>query len=114
MAHNHILIKNSCTILTLIKSLIASGQNSVWSVIPGRLMQIDVSSADVVWGVNSAHHIYLGKDRWQLISGLLIHVSFGDAGVWGVNKQNLIYYRKGVSSENLEGTKWHNTNGKDN
>ena len=85
-------------------------------MIPGRLMQVDVSSADVVWGVNSSHFIFLrvgSQGKWKQIGGLLKHVSVGEAGVWGVNKHDEIWYREGVSSSNVAGTKWKKVDGED-
>ena len=98
------------------KCLIVPGNNPVWSVIPGRLMQVDVSPADVVWSVNSAHFIFLrvgSQGKWKQIGGLLKHVSVGEAGVWGVNKHDEIWYREGVSSSNVAGTKWEKVDGED-
>jgi hypothetical protein len=85
-------------------------------MIPGRLMQVDVSPAEVVWGVNSAHFIYLrvgSQGNWKHIRGLLKHVSVGEAGVWGVNKYDEIWYREGVSSSNVAGTRWQKLGGED-
>ena len=88
----------------------------VWSVIPGRLMQVDVSPAnDEVWGVSSYQRIWRyirSRETWQRIPGSLKHVSVDEAGVWGVNKYNQIWYRKGVGSTcDSAGVGWIKTNG---
>ncbi|XP_028395858.1 uncharacterized protein LOC114519877 [Dendronephthya gigantea] len=83
-----------------------------WTLIPNRnLDQLDVNHFGVVWGVNSAHLIFNGPDTWRSIPGLLKHVSVGNAGVWGVNSNNHIFYREGVTSSNLAGTSWSHVPG---
>jgi uncharacterized protein (AIM24 family) len=100
-----------------LKYLTILGNTPVWSEIPGRLIQVDVSPAEVVWGVNSDHMIFL-KDgttgKWRPIPGLLKHVSVGNAGVWGVNEKDQIWYRTGVSPGCLRGTGWLHIRGEDN
>ena len=85
----------------------------LWKIIGGQLMELDVSPADIVWGVNSGHNIYLRQGSvWKPISGSLKHVSVGSSGVWGVNRLDYIYYRNGVSTTNLIGAGWNRTDGK--
>ncbi|XP_025104985.1 lectin L6-like isoform X1 [Pomacea canaliculata] len=44
---------------------------------------------------------------WRKVEGSLKHVSIGRAGVWGVNADDLIYYREGTyQAPNATGTKW--------
>jgi hypothetical protein len=77
-------------------------------------MQVDVSPADVVWGVTSARYIFLrvgSQGKWKHIRGSLKHVSVGGSGVWGVSKYNTIWYREGVSSSNVAGTGWRKVDG---
>ena len=83
----------------------------MWSTIPGRLKQVDVSGENFAWGVNSKGDIWLRaglRARWKLISKNKnwTHVSVGGAGVWGVEKNGCVYYLKGVSSNKPEGTEW--------
>jgi hypothetical protein len=101
------------------KGFIALGQTSTWSRVPGKLVQLDVTRADVVYGVNRHRLIYVGYDAraqhpWQRLPGTLKHVSAGYAGLWGVNIHDRIYYRTGVSSQNLAGTGWRGIDGEDN
>ncbi|KAK1155404.1 fish-egg lectin-like, partial [Acipenser oxyrinchus oxyrinchus] len=55
------------------------------------LKQIDVSNGQV-FGVNSEDSIFTRYgNNWVQLPGALKHVTVGPAGVWGVNKNNLIY-----------------------
>jgi hypothetical protein len=73
----------------------------------GKLRELDVSPSDVVWSVNSGHSIYIRLGtRWKKVTGKLKHVSVGNAGVWGVNRFDRIYFREGVTTSNLAGTTW--------
>ena len=91
-----------------------AGENPNWSTVPGRLKQLDVSPANIVWGVNRHDNIYMLNNRnsWKHIGGLLKHVSVGSSGVWGVNSGDNIYYRKGVTLSNPAGTQWKHIGGK--
>ena len=83
--------------------------NPNWSAIPGKCTQIDVSPADVTWGVNSRHHIYMRSksgNGWLKVGGGLTHVTVGHAGVWGVNIHKNIYYREGITLSSLVGSSW--------
>ncbi|CAB4025803.1 Hypothetical predicted protein, partial [Paramuricea clavata] len=80
-----------------------------WPIIPGSLKQIDHGLSTAVWGVNRHDAIYrLKNDKlgWQRIAGALTHVSAGEAGIWGVNGYEHIYYRIGVTENNPSGTSW--------
>lgn len=53
----------------------------------GKLTQLDISSDDILWGVNSARQIYIRNGNgWTQVGGSLKHVSVGKAGVWGVKE----------------------------
>ena len=77
----------------------------MWSNIAGALIQIDHGLTQDVWGVNKYHYIYrLNADKtWTHISGLLKHVTTGEAGVWGVNAHDNIYFRAGSSWIHISG-----------
>ena len=51
------------------------------------------------------------KSGLELIPGLLKHVTAGEAGIWGVNKYNHIYYRVGVTKTNPSGDSWQQITG---
>ena len=83
-----------------------------WARIGGKLRELDISPSDVVWGVNSEHSIYIRLGtRWEKVTGGLKHVSVGNAGVWGVNRFDHIYFREGITTSNLPGTKWTRISG---
>ena len=87
--------------------------NPNWSVVSGRLIQVDVSPDDIVWGVNSAHNIYIRNGNgWSQVGGALKHVTVGEAGVWGVNRYRNIYFRNGVTLSNPKGSSWERISGK--
>ncbi len=52
------------------------------------------------------------KSGWRQIPGALKHVSVGEAGVWGVNKYDNIYFRIGVTERNPFGKSWKHIPGK--
>ena len=63
------------------------------------LFQVSVSDQDRVWGVNFANNIWRKTgNAWQRISqsGGLKCVSVGQSGVWGVDRNDYIYYRTGT------------------
>ena len=94
-------------------SMEAHGANPNWSVVSGRLVQVDVSSDDIVWGVNSTDSIYIRNgDGWSQVGGALKHVTVGEAGVWGVNGNEDIYFRDGVTLSNPKGSSWRKIAGK--
>ena len=76
---------------------------------PGFLKQIDHGLTKAVWGVRDDDAIYRlkhGNLAWKRIPGALKHVSAGKAGIWGVERDNNIYYRDGVNESNPDGTSW--------
>ena len=87
-----------------------------WQRVSGKLSQLDVSSSDILWGVNSIFDTYRrNRNSWTKIDGNLEskHVSVGNAGVWAVDQNDDIYFREGVTNNNLDGTTWAQINGKD-
>ena len=78
----------------------------------GQLRQLDVSSSNVFWAVDSEDFIYIGDGTTrQLVSGRLTHVSTGGSGIWGVNVHNHTYCRRGVTESIPQGTDWLFTDG---
>jgi hypothetical protein len=75
--------------------------------VQGQLRQLDVSSSNVFWGVDSEDLIYFGDGTTrQLVSGRLTHVSIGGSGIWGVNVHNQTFFRRGVTESIPQGTDW--------
>ena len=86
--------------------------NPDWDIVPGKLAQLDISSDDILWGVNSGHNIYIRNGNgWSQVDGLLTHVTVGKAGVWGVNVHENIYYREGVTRSSPKGSSWTQISG---
>ena len=61
-------------------------------------MSVSGFNDNVVWGRNEDRKIYRlkGRQSWEQIDGTLVQVSAGQAGVWGVNYKNMVWYRKGT------------------
>ena len=76
-----------------------------WTLIPGVLKQIDHGLTPEVWGVNAANLIFrINEDKkWIRIAGSLKHVTTGEAGVWGVNKDDNIFFRTGLTWRRIPG-----------
>ncbi|XP_046861569.1 lectin L6-like [Xenia sp. Carnegie-2017] len=86
--------------------------NPNWSLLSGRLKQLDLSPYNILWGVNSGHAIWVRKGSgWTRVGGALKHVSVGNGGVWGVNKHDNIYFREGVTFSSPVGTSWTQISG---
>ena len=78
------------------------------------MRQTDSGPWGNVWGVNPLNQIWCrvgitwnnpqGKG-WRRLPGKLKYVSVGEFGPWGVNKFDNIFFRYGVSSATLQGTK---------
>ena len=51
-----------------------------------------------MWGVGKKRGIYrlTENQKWEKVHGTLVEISAGQAGVWGVNIKNEVYYRKGT------------------
>ena len=76
-----------------------------WQRIQGGLKQIDSGPKGIVCGVNSNDDIYCrtgitdvkldGLD-WVKLEGSLKYISCGEYGHWGLNKNNIIFFREGI------------------
>ena len=78
--------------------LLVSSVRGRWKQIPGRLHQIDGGYIRSLWGTTRRGSIYIlrrNRRSWRRIGGNLIHVSPGQGGVWGCNRNNHIFYRRG-------------------
>ena len=74
--------------------------------IPGKLMQIDSGPFGVVWGVDVHLNIFcrtgitwrnLQGRGWRRVAGKMKSLSCGQYGCWGVNADDRIFFRFGVS-----------------
>ena len=68
----------------------------------------DTGSVDAVWGVSSSEKIWFKsnpEDNWERIPGGLKQIEVGKLGVFGVNKNDGIYYRVG-SKNSPRGDSW--------
>ncbi|KAK7104518.1 hypothetical protein V1264_019220 [Littorina saxatilis] len=53
-----------------------------------------------------------GRVRWTMQEGALVSMSVGRAGVWGVNRDDKIYYREDTYGEPMnEGADWNLVDG---
>ncbi|KAJ3101827.1 hypothetical protein HDU96_009854 [Phlyctochytrium bullatum] len=76
-----------------------------WVDVPGRLRQIDVSeNGNLVVGVNSNDDIYrYDNGQWTKLPGMLKHVTACDDGsLWGVNRNNKIFYSSNPNGNWIE------------
>ena len=61
------------------------------------IFQLDVSDNGHVWGVSSNQQIWRWTGHnWQRIDGAAVQVTVGPSGVWVVNRNHDIFYRKGT------------------
>ena len=78
------------------------------------ITQIDSGNGGT-WATGSTDNhtaIYaLQNDGWINIGGSLTHVTVGKSGVWGVNWNNDIYFREGVTSSKPDGIGWKHLSG---
>jgi len=95
--------------------MLGKGENNeytTWMRMPGALKDVTVSPANHVWGVNSGDAIFHwtmeGEHmEWVHIGGSLKQISAGKAGVWGVNRNDDLYYRMGTFGDNgSSGFRW--------
>lgn len=83
-----------------------------WTKLDLRFSEVDTGVTSAVWAVDSSDIIYsLDSGNWKTIPGKLIHVSAGQSGVWGVNRQKKIYYRMGIDEKNPSGKSWKRIRG---
>ncbi|XP_066270827.1 uncharacterized protein [Branchiostoma lanceolatum] len=94
-----------------------------WKRIPGKLKQVETGPIGrQAWGVNSGDYIYQRinltatgplEPIWKSTDGLLKFVSVGSKGVWGINRNDDIYYRSGtLENGESSGSGWVNIAGK--
>ena len=84
-----------------------------WQPVGKTLSQIDTGIAETPWGVDPDDNVYsLQNGKMRKISGKLIHVSSGESGVWGVNRGNYIYFRRGVTERRPSGSSWRRIGGR--
>jgi len=89
-----------------------------WRRVNGALKHVSVSDRNTVWGVNKHDQIYrlagTKEKPWVHVRGSLKQISVGDAGVWGVNAKNEIYYRQGTygDKKRIAGSDWVKLTGK--
>lgn len=92
-----------------------------WRRVPGRLKQIDSGPRGIVCGVSRTDDVMCrtqihsrlkwGK-KWTRVPGKLKYISCGEYGIWGVNKENEVYFREGVTRSNPSGLKWRRVGGR--
>lgn len=88
-------------------------KNGNWRKIPGLLTHISTGAAGT-WGSNRGHAIYYYTGKgWLHIGGRLKQIDSGPPGiVCGVNKNDDIFCRKGISPSQRGGTGWIRVPGK--
>jgi len=88
--------------------------NNRWQHIPGRLMNIDVSDNGSVWGISRDQKIWRWTGKgWQNVGGRAVQVTVGPAGVWVINRNQDIFYRRGTYGDpNSAGNGWIHIPGK--
>ena len=66
-----------------------------------------------VWAVGTNNDVYFVEGRkLTLVPRKMVHVSAGEAGVWGVASNGRAYFREGVTSSNPVGTNWLRVSGR--
>ncbi|MGH8544305.1 MAG: alkaline phosphatase family protein [Gammaproteobacteria bacterium] len=81
------------------------GDGDSWTRIDGKLKQVAVGAADLVWGVNKNDDIFRRDgSSWTRIDGALKQVAVAaDGTIWGVNKNDDIFRRDGASWTRIDG-----------
>ncbi|XP_062381924.1 fish-egg lectin-like [Sardina pilchardus] len=87
-----------------------------WVQVSGALEQIDAGGDGFVSGANHHDTPYCGVTKpnrvnWVRLDGKLKYYSCGPYSCWGVNKQDRIYVRKGVTSTLCQGDGWQHIEG---
>lgn len=88
-----------------------------WVRLPGYLSWVSTFGAKdkgSVWGVNKYDQIFCyleDKNDWLLVGGQLIQISVGPSGVWGVNRQKQLFYRKNVGCTTSSVDEWIKVSG---
>ena len=77
------------------------------------LSQIDSGITGTPWGVDPDDNVYsIQNGKVRKVPGKLVHVSSGESGVWGINRADRIYYRKGVTARRKSGSMWKGIGGR--
>ena len=88
--------------------------NPNWTLKDGRLDKISVYDG-VLWGVARNETIWFKSDSdapWENIPGGLKQIEIGAMGVFGVNRNDQIYYRVGThNNPNSSGSGWQHLPG---
>ena len=78
----------------------------------GVIAQVDTGITPYTWGVDPDDNVFTRRNgNWKKIPGKLIHVSVGEAGVWGVNRGNQIFFRNNINPRNPNGRSWRRVPG---
>ncbi|XP_023329251.1 uncharacterized protein LOC111701974 [Eurytemora carolleeae] len=88
----------------------------------GELKMCSVGPGGSSWAINSKNKILYRAGakssnpigtKWQEISGQLIHISVGKAGVWGITPEHQVLYRDGTYglSQDSESSAWTKVDG---
>ncbi|XP_075046063.1 uncharacterized protein LOC142106910 [Mixophyes fleayi] len=91
-------------------------QDNNWVLMSGSLKQVDAGGDKILSGATGEDLIScLNKDQtrstavdlnYNSIEGSLKYYSCGPFGCWGVNKDNKIFYRYGVTPTACQGSRW--------
>ncbi|CAB4026060.1 Hypothetical predicted protein [Paramuricea clavata] len=73
----------------------------------GAITQID-SGGGRTWAtrIDNEYIFALQNGAWTQVDGLLSHATVGKSGVWGLNKDDEIFFRLGVTPDTPSGTGW--------
>ncbi|KAJ8264004.1 hypothetical protein GJAV_G00144010 [Gymnothorax javanicus] len=96
-----------------------------WVQVSGQLVQVDAGGDQFVAGVNHFDSVFCMNQEatvtfqntssptpWKRLLGALVYYSCGPLGCWGVNRNNFIYFREGVTPKFCSGEKdWQQING---
>ena len=90
----------------------AAPMGASWERISGELKYISCGAYGY-WGVSRTNRIFFtptlngANTKWAQISGDLVQIEAGPNGqVWGVNSNNMLYTRIGVSKSSPSGLEW--------
>lgn len=78
-----------------------------WQRIGKPLSQLDSGITNTPWGVDFNDGVYaFVSGKIKKVRGRLTHISPGEGGVWGVNRNNRIYMRRGITPQKVSGSSW--------
>ncbi len=84
-----------------------------WILISSDMRSIDTGMTSSVWAVGTQNEVYFVEGRnLTRVPHKMVHVSAGEAGVWGVASNGRAFFRKGVTSWNPMGTGWVRVSGR--